>query len=341
MAGCPIVTCDPLEPTAKCSSSQGCYYSSVNYDYECLAAGSGNPGTACKSDPDCKPTNGCNPDETGIVTKCTPYCAHAPTSPDGGVAVSTCPSGESCQNIDGTNGYCAKPPALSCDLLDQSSCTGTNQGCYPAVNGATNCLPAGKLPVGDTNCSVDTDCVPGAICSLTDYYSSTVACVAMCNPTGTPSGCPNVTDTCAPAPGQSGFALCWPCDSASVCGSGATAVCCANGTACDTTKTPPSCTAAAPCSPLDATPCTNTADGCYFDMNQLAFFCALPTGSGHSGAPCKVDSECLPGEGCNGGSFDACAPYCDLAATTDPCPKLLAGTTCKDSLTVTGVGACK
>ncbi len=213
-----IVTCDPLAPTACDAATQGCYWTGEGY--ECRPKGAGVIGTPCEADAECEPGLGCWIAATGISYQCTPYCDPAGSG--------VCTADQTCDDPGDGNGLCVDPPAQACDLWDSASCTTAGEACYPASNGATNCLPAGTLPVGDDTCEAIADCVPGSVCMSNGWWGT---CTAICDPVGTPNHCPNVTDTCS-ALGDLPFGECVECDSAKVCGD----ACCSETEQCNATS---------------------------------------------------------------------------------------------------------
>ncbi|MFO7562849.1 MAG: hypothetical protein R6X02_09425 [Enhygromyxa sp.] len=73
--------------------------------------------------------------------------------------------------------------------------------------------------------------------------------------------------------------------------------------------------------------------GCFWAND--GFWCVFTTEERSIGEPCGYINDCVSGAGCvdtellpDCAGESCCAPFCDLAALLDPCPDLLAGTSC-------------
>lgn len=94
------------------------------------------------------------------------------------------------------------PDALpQCDLVAQDCAA--NLACYPSArtSGATECLPAGELSIGQ--CLEDTDCGRGYVCEMAG--GAALACLELCDPTRKPC---RQNRPCVPIPGHSPVGYC-------------------------------------------------------------------------------------------------------------------------------------
>ena len=160
--------------------------------------------TPCTKGSDCAPNDDCFVDATGIATACAPYCFISGANP------CTAPARCAPTGISSTIGYCVADPIKACDVLAQTGCSVAGAACYPASNGATNCLTSGTGAEG-VACVASTDCLGGMVC--TDYLK----CQYVCDPAGSPSGCARSTDSCVAVSGVA-YGTCAQCPSARLCG---------------------------------------------------------------------------------------------------------------------------
>lgn len=148
--------CNVGDP-ASCGSGMACVLSgstAAGWEAVCIMAGVIEDGASC--DPtmqgQCQEGSQCAstcPGEPGI---CTQVCC---TNTD-------CAPGEFCGLIAGAEaGFCRS--ASACDVIAQTGCPGTCQGCYPASGGNLSCFEAGEGTEG-SSCTTLNACAPGLGC---------------------------------------------------------------------------------------------------------------------------------------------------------------------------------
>ncbi len=258
----------------------------------------------------------------------TPGTADAGTKSDAGsqADAGSCPTAQSCGTICcstgqvcGSNGQCETPTTCPADKVCGTECCTTAQTCSAGtcvVNTTGACDP-----IQLTGCTAPDAC----------YWSSKTG--EACKPAGSAAlgdACSATTD-CAPGAicmsDGAGGGIC-----IALCDPNGTGICTATEI-CQAYKGRGYCRTPPACNPFAQTGCTG-ADACYWDDAAFDYACG-PAGTTIPGAPCTVDSDCTPGNGCYGATAGACVAYCDPAAATSTCP---AGITCQDF--GDGTGAC-
>ncbi len=232
---------------------------------------------------------------------------------------SDCPGNQVC----GSDGFCAQSFA-SGDVTntgDQTSTSDAVVGGDVSVAADTAGTP-GKVSFCSA-CKTDVDCGTGWRCQLLLNEGNSHFCLPKCTDN---AGCPAGV-ICSDGGDSSGDKACippnWMCDGCSVTP-------CAEGTACDYTKQPPSCIkAAATCDTCDAT------DDC-----AAKDFCVDVDGNGKRCVPrCDGGQDCGAAATCQAfpGGIEACAWQADTCCYGPDCKATSACAGCPDKCVA---GAC-
>lgn len=190
-----------LSPNAGCTGGDVCAYgySGGARTNECVTPGAQARGETCAMNTDCSAglhclfgfclelcCPGASPDACATGTACTATDLNVGGGMTDAVGLcactvggASCPAGQYCDTVTGTQGVCLAQG--SCDRLAQDCPSG--QGCYGTIR---ECAPAGTAAVGET-CVNHSDCVPGHWCRTVTGSAS--QCSSYCE-VGSAATCP-------------------------------------------------------------------------------------------------------------------------------------------------------